>query len=433
MARIRSIKPEFWTDSLMVQLPPFVRLVYIALWSAADDHGNLPAEMDRLAMELMPRESVTEFILAVDMLELAGRVEHMVDDNDALYLRIPRWKDHQRIDKPSKSKIAREGSRKLAIPAEARRAVATKYGCKPGKRKAATCYYCGAPGTIVWHPLNDTRASAWVSFTALELDHAEAEFNGGANTAENLVLACRTCNRSKGHKEFLTFLESFQEVSRVLANTPGVLAKNVLGKGSGSGKDQGKGGGGDGIRDTSRKLPSQPAVDRSAYAEQERELRAAAMPHELLAFDTLIREHPHPDALVLELHATASGLHVVRGMTTGKAADITDVMRAVAEMAANGKTFSVSLFRGFVRRIADRKPEPASTEERQVAKLQAEIAKRAGLEPTQGVRDESGAIVPVVIDTDDTAEAQERRRIARQEAMAKFRAEAGRYRQGEAA
>jgi hypothetical protein len=43
MARIRSIKPEYWSDrSLARQLSRDARLLYIALWNFADEHGRLP-------------------------------------------------------------------------------------------------------------------------------------------------------------------------------------------------------------------------------------------------------------------------------------------------------------------------------------------------------------------------------------------------------
>ncbi len=155
-----------------------------------------------------------------------------------------------------------------------------------------------------------------------------------------------------------------------------------------------------------------------AYRQQLDELRAAGLPHERAALDALLSHHPAPDVLVLELHATASGLHIVRGANTGRAADIADVMRAVAEMAASAKPFSVSLFRGFVRRVADRPPEPASAEEREAARLARDIAAK---QPA------------VVIEAPRSPEEIEQFRQQREAAMALFRAEAQRYRASEAA
>lgn len=229
MARIRSIKPDFWTDTLIVQLPHVTRLLYIALWNVADDHGYLLDEPERIAMEVMPREPAGIVDASVQLLAAAGRLEWFVDDDGRSYYRVAKWEDHQRVDHPAKSKIFRESSRKLAIPLSARRAVAEKYGCQPGEVKDAACFYCGAPGSVHWWKLADGRPSGWVVFPGLELDHLESEAAGGETSKENIVLACRACNRGKGKKHWLDFFSSqFFASPRETARS---LAPEVEGKG----------------------------------------------------------------------------------------------------------------------------------------------------------------------------------------------------------
>ena len=41
MARIRTIKPEFFTSEDIVSLSPLARLLYVALWCEADKEGRL--------------------------------------------------------------------------------------------------------------------------------------------------------------------------------------------------------------------------------------------------------------------------------------------------------------------------------------------------------------------------------------------------------
>ena len=41
MARIRTIKPEFFTSEDIVALSPLARLLFIALWCEADREGRL--------------------------------------------------------------------------------------------------------------------------------------------------------------------------------------------------------------------------------------------------------------------------------------------------------------------------------------------------------------------------------------------------------
>lgn len=230
MARIRTIKPEFWTDSLLVQMPHLTRLLYVALWNVADDHGFVRDEPDRLAMEVMPRENPEDIDAHLQLLFAAGRLELFVDDDGYSYYRVTKWEDHQKVDHPSKSRISRESSRKVAIPNDTRRAVAEKYGCPAGETIDATCYYCGAPGKVHWFRLSSGRPSTWIVFPGLELDHMECEHEGGETVAGNIVLACRSCNRGKSTKHWVDFF-----LSRAIAK-PRESSRPILDLDQGRGK-----------------------------------------------------------------------------------------------------------------------------------------------------------------------------------------------------
>lgn len=204
--RIRTVKPEFWTDSFMVQIHPLGRLIFVALWSASDDHGCIYDEPERLAMEIMPRESPLDVDHWLQFFWAAGKLNYCIAEDGTTFWEIRSWLDHQRIDHPTKCRFPREGSRKVSIPLAIRRAVAEKYKCPPGKTVDADCFYCGAPGQVSWMPLSDGRASSWVTFPGLELDHLEAEANGSEISKENIVLACRKCNRSKADANWFEHL-----------------------------------------------------------------------------------------------------------------------------------------------------------------------------------------------------------------------------------
>lgn len=89
--------------------------------------------------------------------------------------------------------------RKTRIPDRVRVAVAERYGAKPGVECSAPCYHCGRPGLIYWYARKDGRGAQRVRF-GHELDHVIPESAGGLTVPDNLVLACRPCNRSKGTK-----------------------------------------------------------------------------------------------------------------------------------------------------------------------------------------------------------------------------------------
>lgn len=90
--------------------------------------------------------------------------------------------------------------KKRSIPPATRRAVARRAagGMEP-ERGIVECAYCGEPGRFWWPRRRDGKPGCWVHFT-LELDHVIPERHGGPATADNIVTACRSCNRRKGSR-----------------------------------------------------------------------------------------------------------------------------------------------------------------------------------------------------------------------------------------
>jgi len=219
MARKRMIKPEYWTDSTMVQLPVEARLLFIGMWNFADDFGYLDDEPERLALQILPADDI-DVDLMVDLLVAAGRVERYLTPDGAWILYIPHFVQHQRVDHPAKAAYPDVATCiKVSIPLQVRREIAVKYGCKPGEQLVVSCYYCGAPGLIHWPRTRKGLPGAWVAFSNLELDHFVPEREGGATSEDNLVLACRHCNRAKHTEDALAFAIN-REDSRDFAQVP---------------------------------------------------------------------------------------------------------------------------------------------------------------------------------------------------------------------
>lgn len=57
MARARNIKPSFFSNELLAELPAFDRLLFIGLWCLADREGRLEDRPKRIKMELFPCDS----------------------------------------------------------------------------------------------------------------------------------------------------------------------------------------------------------------------------------------------------------------------------------------------------------------------------------------------------------------------------------------
>lgn len=100
MARIRTIKPEFWTSEQVVECSPMARLLFIGLWSFCDDAGRHPLSALRIKMEVFPGDAIdgTGILRLIEELSENGLVKvYTVEDKE--YLQVTGW-HHQRIDKP---------------------------------------------------------------------------------------------------------------------------------------------------------------------------------------------------------------------------------------------------------------------------------------------------------------------------------------------
>jgi len=102
MARIRTIKPEFWTSEKVVECPFDTRLLFIGLWNFADDAGIIKVSLKRLKMQIFPADEVdsTSIRRMLDELSATALITEYAIGEDR-YLLINGWKDHQRIDKPT--------------------------------------------------------------------------------------------------------------------------------------------------------------------------------------------------------------------------------------------------------------------------------------------------------------------------------------------
>lgn len=103
MARIRTIKPEFWTDEKIVELDVWTRLLFIGLWNFCDDAGRMHLSERRIKMQIFPADTV-DIRRALDELSTSGLIERYVVDGTE-YLQIAQFSKHQKIDRRTPSKL----------------------------------------------------------------------------------------------------------------------------------------------------------------------------------------------------------------------------------------------------------------------------------------------------------------------------------------
>lgn len=103
MARIRTIKPGFFTSEDVANLSLRARLTWIGLWTHADDAGRAKDNARLILAALWPLDDVTVDDVEADLAELEKR-EHIVryEVDGRRFIQVCGW-EHQRINRPSAS------------------------------------------------------------------------------------------------------------------------------------------------------------------------------------------------------------------------------------------------------------------------------------------------------------------------------------------
>lgn len=93
MARIRTIKPDFFTSEDIVSLSPLARLLYIAIWCEADKEGRLVWKPFTFKLRYLPGDNCDAHALCAEIVE-RGLVRLYGDG----YAVIPAFASHQHIN-----------------------------------------------------------------------------------------------------------------------------------------------------------------------------------------------------------------------------------------------------------------------------------------------------------------------------------------------
>lgn len=106
MARIRTIKPEFWADEKLSHLSAMDRLVFLGLISMADDYGRLHDNVKIIDAFVFPNtdDTVRESLANLSRM---NRIRRGKSSQGMPVIEIVNWTKHQKVDKPQP---------KLALP-----------------------------------------------------------------------------------------------------------------------------------------------------------------------------------------------------------------------------------------------------------------------------------------------------------------------------
>lgn len=177
MARARNIKPGFFKNELLAEMPPETRLLFMGLWCLADREGRFEDRPKKIKMELFPCDSFS----IEDSLALLAKdgflLRYEVDGKR--YAQVVNFTKHQMphhkevpSDIPAPPGCAQVTRHSYDVPAKVREEVFARDG--------NACLKCGA-------------------LESLSLDHIKPLGSGGDNSTNNLQTLCTSCNSSKGN------------------------------------------------------------------------------------------------------------------------------------------------------------------------------------------------------------------------------------------
>jgi 5-methylcytosine-specific restriction endonuclease McrA len=186
MARIRTIKPEFWQDEKLAPLSPITRLVFLGLISQADDAGRL-VDSPRLLNGLLFSQTEDDCVESLGELNDIGVIDRGLTASGQGVIQIVGWEKHQRIEKPNMAAALpipiASTTRRRKIPERLREAIIA--------RDEGLCQECGVEVQVGKRDRYDNHP------TLAEIDHIVAVADGGTNDPQNLRLTCLACNRKK--------------------------------------------------------------------------------------------------------------------------------------------------------------------------------------------------------------------------------------------
>ncbi|WP_150777295.1 hypothetical protein [Pandoraea sputorum] len=101
MARIRSLKPEFWTSEQVMDVSRDARILFIGMWNFCDDAGIHSANERRLKAEVFPADdlTMTDVRRMIDELLRVGLLDEYEVAGQRFWI-VTGW-HHQKIDQPT--------------------------------------------------------------------------------------------------------------------------------------------------------------------------------------------------------------------------------------------------------------------------------------------------------------------------------------------
>ncbi len=119
MPRSRTIKPAFFHNEDVIELPMATRLLFIGLWTVADREGRLEDRPKRLKMQLFPADDV-DIDACLDELVDAGMIERYQVDGGR-FIQVTNFVAHQQPHPKETDSVIPDPSGALSRPSREKR------------------------------------------------------------------------------------------------------------------------------------------------------------------------------------------------------------------------------------------------------------------------------------------------------------------------
>lgn len=216
MARLRTLKPSFFTNDILAEVEPLGRILFQGLWCIADREGRLEDRPRRIKAEVLPYDDADADQLLNDLAEREFIIRYEVEGKR--YIQIVNFTKHQSPHYkelpsaiPAPPGWEDSGYVVGGLPEADRQRIL--------KRDDFTCRRCG-------------------STEDLTIDHKIPRSRGGTNDEDNLQTLCRRCNSAKNNRQAAAFnkesLANDQPIIGQSSAKPSAPLASVVGSSSGN-------------------------------------------------------------------------------------------------------------------------------------------------------------------------------------------------------
>jgi hypothetical protein len=173
LARIRTIKPDFFTSEDIVELSPVARLLYIALWCEADREGRLAWRPGTFKLRYFPGDDINIENVAAEIL---GRELVVLYGDGHAY--IPTFLQHQHVNPreaastyPTPDACARVDDASLPVT-DAQVGRKERKGIRVTTRQPPSGAFLRFWGTWPKHSRKQSQSACWDRWRKQDLDEA---------------------------------------------------------------------------------------------------------------------------------------------------------------------------------------------------------------------------------------------------------------------